>query len=162
MAEGPGGVALTLARRRADQAEAPAFAAAGVALVARASAAGHDGATSSHWRAAAAAGDVLAPTFLRPPVPEAALTVAAGEAWRWRPIDGVGGYRVEVRGAGATQPWEAFTALPRLTLPAGVPAGPASVRIVATTEGGLFDLAALRALRLFAAPTRYAVWEGTP
>ena len=90
--------------------------------------------------------------------------MAPGQAWAWRPVAGAAGYRVALRGPDQLQPWEAFTALPRLTLPAGVPASPARVRLLATTEGGLFALAGVgrpRALRLFAAPARWSTWEET-
>ena len=107
----------------------------------------------------------LEPLLPAPPVPDAALSVAPGSAWRWRPIPEVDGYRVQIERVGGEGAFEAFTHLPRLTLPAEVPAGPARLRIVASREGGLRSVAnvgrsAPRALRLFGTPTMYATWQG--
>ena len=72
-----------------------------------------------------------------------------------RPVDD----RVTITGAGPPR-WEAYSPLPRLTLADEVPAAPARARIITASEGGLFQVAGLRALRLFSPPARYAFWEG--
>lgn len=154
------GARMVVAASRRVSPVAPVFSLPGVTYLAEGEATGYDGTSTSYWRRVVAAGDAVDATFIRPPEPTAALAWTTGAAWFWRPIPEVSGYRVEAFGADGT-PWELFTELPRLTVPATRPAGPAQVRIVATSEGGLRAVSSLRALRLFAPPQRYAVWQGT-
>jgi hypothetical protein len=158
----PSGASFTLARRADAATTAPAFALPGTTLEVRAWAPTEDGWGSAYWRQAVGAAP-LAPILPAPPVPDGVLALVPGAAWRWRPIPEVDGYRVRIERVGAETTWEAFTHLPRLTLPADVPTGPAKLRIVAAREGGLRQVASVpapRALRLFGSPSAYAVWQG--
>ncbi|MDB5100829.1 MAG: hypothetical protein JWM80_5250 [Cyanobacteria bacterium RYN_339] len=156
-AQGPGGVTLTLGQFREDEHQALIFPLAGVSYALHASAVAYDGQGQSHFQVPVTPGKQVSPTFMFPPKPTGPVVLAPGALWTWWPEPSVDGYRVMITGTGPR--WEAFTPLPRLALPAGLPTGPARVRIIAAMEGGL-HVASVRALRLFAQPDRYAFWEG--
>jgi hypothetical protein len=158
-AKSPGGASLTLGDYRANEHEADVYTIPGVSYELHASATTIDGAGQSHVLQAVAPGDRVTPEFLFPPVPTRRLTLAAGAAWQWWPEPNVDGYRVEITGSSLPK-WEAYTPVPRLKLPVGLPMSPARARIIAASEGGISRVAGLRALRVFAPPTRYAFWEG--
>jgi hypothetical protein len=156
-AQGPGGASLTIARSRVGRLDAPTFPIAGVGYVAEGEAEGTDGHSTSHWRLPVAPGDTIDPAFIRPPVPTVPLVWASGARWAWRASLPSGGYRLEWEGHDGGR-YEAYSTLPRLELPAGLPAGPGRVRLIA--EGSpLREVAQARALRLFVQPSRHAVWQ---
>jgi len=162
VAVAPSGASFTLARRPEGATTAPTFTLPGTTLEVRAWARTEDGSAAAYWQQAVG-GAPLAPVLPAPPEPDGALALAPGAAWRWRPVPEVDGYRVRIERIGAETTWEAFTHLPRLTLPADVLTGPAKLRIVAAQEGGLRQVASLtapRALRLFGSPSTYSVWQG--
>jgi hypothetical protein len=128
------------------------------------SASAFDGHSSSFWRRDVAPGDTISPSLLAPPVPDGPLSLIAGSRWLWRPVDGADTYRVSVAPVSPAAGWDAASALPRITLPVGVPVGPADVRIMASTQGGLRSISSLagpRHLALWAVPEIYSAWEGS-
>ncbi|MDB5095603.1 MAG: hypothetical protein JWM80_24 [Cyanobacteria bacterium RYN_339] len=159
---GPGGVSFAYAQRFRGQSSVPAFAPPGATLMAHAALTSYDGHSSSEWMQIVAPGDAVTPALLSAPVPSQALTVAPGAAWLFRPVAQADTYRVELLQDGASV-WEAFSPLPRITLPPGVPTTAHRARIVATTEGGIFSVASLgapRRLRVLPALARYSAWDG--
>lgn len=154
-AEDPTGPAIAFASPGLGRQEALAFWPPGCTVRFEAQAQGQG--TVSVWRAALSSGPgPVVVAFLRPPEPQGPLPWVPGAEWAWRPIPEAQAYRLSWAGGEGASAW------PRWRLPEGLGPEPAALRILATTEGPLRDLAAAgpRGLRRFEEPERWAAWWG--